>query len=177
MRLHCVRHARPQVSGICYGHTDISVESFKFDPSIKRVVDSSAAIFSSPSIRCTYMAQKYAGNNAVSLDSRLMEINFGAWEGIPWDEIPVEQLDVWAKNISSFKPPMGESFEELVVRVVAWLTELLAFPLGEYVVFTHAGVIKALRVLVLKESFELAANYRPAFHQVVSFDVSCFSDY
>ena len=69
-----------------------------------------------------------------------------------------------------FAPPAGESFERLVARVSEWLNEVNMSSATEQVVFTHGGVIKALRVLVLDESYELAANYCPPFHQVVSFE-------
>lgn len=170
MRLHCIRHSRPRISGICYGHKDIAVEPFELDLDIRQVVHSCTAIYSSPSLRCLEMAHVYAGDQPVAVDSRLMEMNFGEWEGIPWGEIPIDQLDDWVANVSRFAPPAGESFERLVARVSEWLNEVNVPSATEQVVFTHGGVIKALRVLALDECYELAANYCPPFHQVISFE-------
>ena len=77
-----------------------------------------------------------------------MEMNFGKWEGLSWDEVynryPSE-MDAWGMDWVNVAPPGGESAIGLEKRVGEWLGSL---PIGQHLVFTHAGVIRSLRVLL-----------------------------
>ena len=76
-------------------------------------------------------------------DPRLAEIDFGAWEGRPWDAIPrADQIDAWAADVGGYAPPGGES-----PRPVAGARARIpstALPDRDTVVVTHAGVIRSL---------------------------------
>ena len=58
----------------------------------------------------------------------LEEINFGLWEGITWEQVeerfPAE-YQTWHQNRRYEHPPKGESYQELVERVVAALQKLI----------------------------------------------------
>lgn len=58
----------------------------------------------------------------------LEEINFGLWEGITWEQVeeqfPVE-FQTWRQNRRYEHPPKGESYQELVERVVTALQKLI----------------------------------------------------
>ena len=58
----------------------------------------------------------------------LEEINFGLWEGITWEQVkerfPAE-YQTWRRNRRYEHPPKGESYQELVERVVAALQKLI----------------------------------------------------
>ena len=77
-------------------------------------------------------------------DSRLKELNFGAWEMQPWDDIGAQALDAWANDLAGFRPPDGETGYELQQRALAWLREI-SDQHDEVIVVTHAGVIRALQ--------------------------------
>jgi broad specificity phosphatase PhoE len=81
------------------------------------------------------------------LDGRLMELNFGAWEGRTWDEvkrsdpagIAARRADKWG-----FAPPGGESYADMAARLTPWLAERD----GDALVVAHGGVARALMALL-----------------------------
>lgn len=81
--------------------------------------------------------------DAYRLDDRLKELTFGAWEGFTWDEMKrrdpqgcaARDADKWA-----FRPPGGESYEMLSVRIAGWLESLS----GPTLAVTHGGVARVL---------------------------------
>ena len=79
------------------------------------------------------------------VDDRLQELDFGAWEGIAWDDVPRACLDRWAADPFGFAPPGGESGGSLVARVRDFATVLTA---GTHVVITHGGPLKVLAGLL-----------------------------
>jgi alpha-ribazole phosphatase len=85
-----VRHTRTAMSeGICYGQTDIDVAD-TFCSEYPAVVSQLAGIefdliYSSPLKRCLRLAELFS--NDILPDSRLLEVNFGDWEGVRWDDI------------------------------------------------------------------------------------------
>ncbi len=82
-------------------------------------------------------------------DKRLMEIRFGEFEGMTFDQIsekfPEEfahrQKDIWLNA-----PPGGESYSELTARVEEWYLELER----DTICVAHGGVSRSLRGIVLK---------------------------
>ena len=75
-------------------------------------------------------------------DERLREFDFGAWEGVPWDNIPRSELDAWATDFFHARPHGGESVRMLHERVGAAIADYRRSG-ASHVVVTHAGVIKA----------------------------------
>lgn len=169
MRLHCVRHMPVIQHGVCYGRNDVEVQPLTRQSAITQCVTRCDAIYASPSARCLTMAKAYAAGRLVVVDARLMEMSFGDWEGLSWANINRAAIDAWASNVRFFSTPNGESFDGLINRVEQWLTEIRRSPVSELMVFTHAGVIKSLHVLLLGQSSEQAAAFCVPHHQPVSF--------
>ena len=110
------RHAPVNLeSTVCYGQLNVQTDS-TFDDvclsltSLFKKLENSK-VYSSPLNRCALMAQYFFDEFSVVND--LMEINFGDWEGIPWDHIPRIEIDKWVDDISDFKPNNGESLREM----------------------------------------------------------------
>ncbi|MCY3794849.1 MAG: alpha-ribazole phosphatase [Gammaproteobacteria bacterium] len=149
MGLILVRHTRPDVAeGLCYGQMDLGVadtfteeaeEVLSALPKVRRIV-------SSPLRRCRALAQYIAdaADLPLDIDERLMEIDFGVWEGRLWSEVPRWEIDAWAENFLHARPHGGESVAMLRNRVGAALADWAARrePIA---IVTHAGVIKAAR--------------------------------
>src|ERR1017187_8138916 len=60
-------------------------------------------------------------------DDRLVELNYGKWEGRTFEETKRAAPDVYAaseRNPASVAPPQGESGEQLIERVTPFLTEI-----------------------------------------------------
>lgn len=77
------------------------------------------------------------------LDARLAEISFGEWEGLTYQDvterdpgiIETRERDKWL-----FRPPGGETYEEVARRVGAWYATLDR----DTVVTAHGGTARAL---------------------------------
>lgn len=82
----------------------------------------------------------------VGLDDRLAEMSFGRWEGLTWREVNAKNAAlVRARNRDrwNFRPPGGESYADVLVRVAAWHAGVT----GDTVVTAHGGVARAFMVL------------------------------
>jgi len=141
MILHLVRHPPPQIeTGICYGRLDIPAENVALSAQrLGAELPPGLPVYSSPLRRCRQLAEYLCP--APMIDARLQEMDFGAWEGRPWEAIPRAELDAWAADVGGYAPPGGESPRRLQQRVVDFVDQL-AVP--EAVVVTHAGVIRVL---------------------------------
>ncbi|MEM9782689.1 MAG: histidine phosphatase family protein [Pseudomonadota bacterium] len=152
-----LRHPRVAVApGLCYGRLDVAlgptadVEIAEALAATPRV----SAVWRSPAGRCAALAEALAERDgvAVVVDPRLHELDFGTWEGRPWDEIDRAESDPWAADPRCLAPPGGERFDDLIARV-AGLLEETDLPCDAGVV-AHAGVIRAARMLLAGDSFE-----------------------
>ena len=152
MRLCLIRHFPPEVTpGVCYGRTDLPLKTpvhcdlTRVDGLCEQLAKRSmvnAPVFSSPLQRCRELASVLSPDYIE--DVRLRELDFGDWEMQTWDAIGPAALDAWAANIAGFRPPGGETGQELQQRVLAWLREISARH-HHAIVVTHAGVIRALQ--------------------------------
>lgn len=165
MGLILVRHTRPKVAaGLCYGQTDLELAgTFANDaaavlaalPAINRVA-------SSPLQRCRALARYIADARELPLefDERLMEMDFGAWEGQPWSGIPMSEIDAWDEDFMHARPHGGESVAMFTSRVEAALADWSAHR-ETIAVVTHAGAIKVAcsRFDELPRSFEASIGF------------------
>lgn len=107
------------------------------------------AVYVSPAIRARETIQPYLNRVKTELvvNADLQEIDFGAWEGMTFEEIQAqapERVTVWAENRMDFAFPNGESLNSFWKRVCR-AGELLAATPGERIaVVTHGGVIRYL---------------------------------
>lgn len=147
MELYLVRHTTPQVAkGVCYGRAELDVcSSFMSELETVRgkLQDvTPAALYASPQLRCTKLAEALGFGTPV-YDPRLMELHFGEWELRSWDDIPRHEFDRWAGSYVEHAPPGGESFSALHSRASDFLHEI-KHACGQVLAVTHAGVIRAL---------------------------------
>jgi alpha-ribazole phosphatase len=147
--------------GLVYGRTDPPLA-----PSAAQEIDGAIrrarvlrlapdAIRASPSPRAMALAEALAAALGVPVlpDPRLMELDFGAWEGLRWDALSPDHCDPWRADPWRLAPPGGETFGALAARVAEALAEA---PPGEVLV-THSGVIRGARML--REGIDLAAAF------------------
>ncbi len=81
-------------------------------------------------------------------DERLLEIDFGRWEGKVWDEIKRDDTDAYAaRQADGFNHavPEGESYAMVMARVQAWFADVVR----PTVVVAHGGIMRCLRGHVL----------------------------
>lgn len=147
MALILLRHTRPVgAEGLCYGRSDLPLaECFAAHAArLASELPPFARVLSSPLSRCLQLAQHLSAARGVALDTdpRLIEMDFGRWEGQRWDAIARHELDAWAADIEGANPHGGERVAELAARSRAALHDAARGPVPALVV-THAGVIKA----------------------------------
>ncbi len=147
MPLILLRHTQPDVApGTCYGRTDLGLDA-SFEDAARAASESLPPvdrIVSSPLSRCGRLAERVADarNLASEIDPRLVEMDFGLWEGKLWSEIPRAELDAWAEDFEGARPHGGESPAMLAARVSAALGDL---PRGTTTLWvTHSGVVRAV---------------------------------
>lgn len=96
------------------------------------------------------------------LDDRLVELDFGRWEGLAWHEVHrrwPEALAHWSDDWIARAPPDGECFHALVERVAGWFASWRRRERSAIVV-THGGCIRALVCVALDRPLDQAMELR-----------------
>ncbi len=176
-----IRHTAVEVPlGTCYGQIDVPLKkTFKKEADeIVRALSQMGpwdVVITSPLSRCKALAQFLAGPEVPEVapifyqeDARLIELDFGAWEGRLWDELDQKELTPWMDDFVNQSPPGGESFQQLTQRALLCLDNIrrLASENSAWrriLVVTHSGVIRAmicsLLQIPLEKAFQLVLNY------------------
>jgi len=153
MRLWLVRHAQVLLApGTCYGALDVPAdlgESLECARALAAILPDRATVHTSPLQRCEQLTHALIGLRPDLLyktDTRLQEMNFGAWEGRPWTDIPLGEFEVWTANFADHAVGgHGDSVGVLMTRVAQAFDEL---PRAQDTVWiTHAGIIRAAELV------------------------------
>ena len=155
-QLIAIRHAPTTLQGICYGQSKVPVQysASQVAKMIEEQLDEISFIpnyiWSSPLDRCAQVATLLSQSLLCSLkiDTRLLELNFGEWEGKAWADLSKEdptRFTNWMENWYTEPAPQGESTQELQARMSTWLTDLN--PEEHHLYIGHAGPIRAIQVL------------------------------
>jgi alpha-ribazole phosphatase len=151
--LHVWRHPKPiGALGLCLGRTDRPIDRRKAKRLAHRI---RAHARRHRLARCvmTSQLQRSATVGQVlarwgwrhTVDPRLDEFDFGAWDGRPWAEVAPHELDAWIRDFAGYRAGGGESVSALLERCGAFIAEGTAA--GERCVVGHAGWISAARWL------------------------------
>jgi len=98
-----------------------------------------------------------ACDQAVEVDERLIEIDYGEWEGRPFGDLEPGVVTRW-RGDGSFAPPGGESLEVVAERVASFCEEWLDDRV--VVAVSHVSPIKAAVTWALRVGSELAWRMR-----------------
>ena len=180
MDLYVIRHTAPLVdSNICYGRLDVDLKDSLLEQK-SQILESLPLpfdhVFTSPLKRCTRLAEIL--KLPYVIDPRVLELDFGEWEGLSWAEIGKNQIDAWVADPYNFTFPKGENFASLCSRVGAFLNDLRD---NKILLISHAGVIKAIHYLVnnvsINDATILKTNYGEYRHFSVEPQQNFISDY
>lgn len=107
-------------------------------------------VWSSPAARCENLARRAAAASTcgMTVEDRLVELDFGAAEGLTFVEASTAGLGFQYVDGSLPVVRGAESRDQLIARVAPLLRDLAARP-GRHVIVTHAGVVRASLVLLL----------------------------
>lgn len=119
-------------------------------------------VLTSPLRRARDTAAPIAAECGVSaeVDERLVEIDYGDWEGQPFASLDPEIVGRWHRD-PDLAPPGGESLVTVAVRVAAFCEEWLGGESARVIVAaSHVSPIKAAVTWTLGVSPELAWRMR-----------------
>ncbi len=151
MEIILIRHTSvSNPKKLCYGDTEMPLSSNFYEEAASIKLSLQDYIPDQVFCSCTERTQALASylefQNPI-IEARLNEINFGAWEQKPWDEIPPQELNLWMYNYLYQKPPSGENYYEVENRILDFLKDLQKAALenlNKVVIITHAGPIRCL---------------------------------
>jgi alpha-ribazole phosphatase len=156
MDLVLIRHPAVGIdAGICYGQSDVPLAadvagSARVLEARMRALNVPACAgvwHASPLQRCALLARALGD---VKSDPRLMEIDFGTWEGCAWDDIDRALLDAWAGDLEHARAHGGESLAQFDARIGGWFDETCREGDAPVHVVTHAGVIRVLSARLIE---------------------------
>lgn len=99
--------------------------------------------------RCVQTAKILAAGHGLDPEPRagLREICLGGWEGLPMDQVKKKEPVAFAqrgRDLAGYRPPGGESFSDLLERVLPIFSALMAEATGAVAIVCHAGVNRAI---------------------------------
>jgi alpha-ribazole phosphatase len=115
-------------------------------------------VYTSPLPRCLHLAQEVASRLSLEcvVEGALQEMQFGDWEGQRFSEL--EQLPTFQQYMANWQtaaPPSGESLPQFEARI-----RRLSLRGENPLVLTHAGVIRAMHVIVKQMEWPQAMALR-----------------
>ena len=174
-RLWLIRHGEPpeDIRHRCYGSLDAGLsatgraqmtqvaEFLKTEPV--------AAIYTSPRSRALESARILAADRACPFEvvADLCEIDFGDFEGLPYDEIAARYPNLyrqWMETPTEVRFPNGESFSEMRVRILRAFQAIQFEREGQTIaIVSHGGVNRILIAWALQMPdnclFRMAQDY------------------
>jgi broad specificity phosphatase PhoE len=131
------------------------------------------AVQSAQSAHCEPLAQ----------DPRLTEIDFGQWEGLPWDDIDRDAFDEWVGDYVNRAAPKGESWGDVRSRVATFINEMrvtagrLDGADHTVVAVTHAGVMRAMASIALAIPLESTWHIHFPFDAFMELEIAADAQY
>lgn len=150
VQLWAWRHPRASgAEGRCIGRSDLAVDRRQAKRLAHRIRQTARReglprhVFTSPLQRCAAVGRQLrAWGWQHHVDPALLEMDFGAWDGRRWDEIPRSEIDAWCGDFSTHAPGGGESLCAMFARLAAWRART-----PEALLVAHAGCMLAWRHL------------------------------
>ncbi len=161
--LYFIRHGQTDwnLEGRLQGHTDIPINSTgqaqaeQNGETLARILAAPEEFHfvSSPLVRARKTMEIIRQTiglepSGYDTDNRLMEVRFGEFEGLKFDEIATqmpEEFKLRENNKWLYTPPGGESYADLTARVGGWYDSIDR----DTVCVAHGGVSRGLRGVVL----------------------------
>lgn len=159
-----VRHAPVSATGFCgWSDPQADLSDEQTLAMLRASLPDDAMLISSDLRRATATADVLARRSWIRAEpsEELREQNFGDWEGRPYDDEP--DLDSFWRDPSGVRPPGGESFADLCLRVGRHVvTQSRAADRQEIVAVAHAGAIRAALALALTLPPAIALSFEVA---------------
>ena len=165
-----VRHGKVAGPAALYGRTDIALSPAGHSDLTRTLNNLHSQnpvdhIISSPRIRCSLVAQEFSAQHKIPLrtEDNLQEMDFGIWDGIPFDELGDEwkNIEAFWESPHSMQPPEGESLTDFAARVInSWESLISNAKPGHHTIICHGGVIRILIAHILQLDWRNAALFK-----------------
>lgn len=147
------RHPKPfGAAGRCIGRTDVPVDRRKSKRLAHRIRawarrhGAPHAVITSPLQRAADVGRWLARWGwCHRVDERLVEVDFGHWDGQAWNAIGAAAVDTWCRDFAQHRPGSGEPLVQLLARCTAFIADAHGDTGAESFVCVvgHAGWISA----------------------------------
>lgn len=183
MKLFLIRHGQTDwnLKGKIQGSCDIELN----DIGIKQAEELSnkileegykfSKIYSSLQRRAAKTAEilSHATDIDYILIKGLEEMNLGKWEGLSWTEVkekyPIE-YGKWYINRKYTKTPMGESYQDLLERVLPVMHKIINKNSEDVLIVTHSAVIMSIQCYLTNTPFEEMVKFRTGNTSITEID-------
>lgn len=190
MKLIFIRHG--QTDWNIQGRIQGSYDSELNDTGIKQAMNLSekllslnykfSKIYSSPQKRALKTAEilsKSSNIDYVSVND-LQEMNMGKWEGLSWKEVeenyPNEYRE-WHLNRRYTKTPDGESYEDMLQRVLKSIDKIIDENNEDVVIVSHSAVIMCLQCYVTNTPFNEMLKFKTKNADITEIDSILFNSH
>lgn len=173
MELIFIRHGQTNLNyeGVYQGRVNIGLNN-KGEGQINKVSNKIKnfkidKVYTSPLIRTVQTVEIIIKNNNIDLeikhDKRIMEIDFGLWDTLPYDKVMIgyeKEYNEFLSDYKNFTFPGGESFEDFYNRCVDFISEITKEPSDESIlIVAHGGVIRVFLLYLLGLKKEMFYNF------------------
>lgn len=183
MKLIFIRHGQTDwnIQGKIQGSYDIELN----ETGIKQAIELSdkltkhkyefKKIYSSPQKRALNTAEILSDSSNIEyvVIDDLREINMGEWEGLSWEEVeenyPSEYKE-WKSNRRYTSPPKGESYEDMLQRVIRSLHKIINENKDDVVIVTHSAVIMSLQCYITNTPFNKMLMFKTTNAEITEID-------
>ena len=175
--LTLIRHTTPRIGpGICYGQLDMEVaDSFAVEAAaVTNWLHPVELVITSPLLRTRRLAEHLVEHLATQhrcelrSNARLMEMNFGDWEGRAWGDIARSEIDAWSADILHYTPPNGESAQQMMQRVQSMMQDLAQLPQQHIALVAHGGSIRAVLAQLARIPLSHTLNWQIDYGAVIN---------
>lgn len=174
INIFLVRHCEPEkagISNICLGRRDIPL-SEKGKKEAKHLAryfigQDIKHFYSSPLKRAMDTASVIS--NDVIISNNFYELDVGKWDGLSFDEIKKrypEEYEKRGRDLENYVIEGGESMAMCKKRAMQELHNIIDKSLGDILIVTHLGVIRAIISSITKVSIESTFRYKIRYGSV-----------
>lgn len=188
MKLYLVRHGETDwnLESKIQGQTDTYIndngrkQAQELAERVLKELGTIKRIYSSKQKRALETAQIIGRSISVTpvVQQGLEEICLGEWEGYTWKQVKElfpGEYRIWHQNRRYQVPPGGESYQQLLDRLLPALDDIMKKEGQDVLIVTHSAVIMTLMSYIYDTPFEdMAQNYRTGNATIVELDSELF---
>lgn len=107
----------------------------------------------------------------------LEEVNLGKWEGLSWSEVQEkfpEKYEEWYNNRRYTRAPGGESYQDMLERVLKAIHKIIDENHVNVAVITHNAVIMCLQCYLTDTPFDQMVKFKAKNTAIIEIDSDVF---